>query len=196
MEADFMAQRERFRFSSVVALSLLLPACSTEPGAVAIHDRTVANTTGGRTYVDSKLFTGTLYALSADGDTLEMKSYEDGREHGLHREFYDNGQLKSERMFNEGKKKGIHRTWWPNGVLQSEHPFRNDEFEGRCRSWSPEGTLLTNKNYKEGHEHGRQQQWDSNGRIWANYEARHGRQYGLAGTKACATPWGDSTAVH
>jgi antitoxin component YwqK of YwqJK toxin-antitoxin module len=152
---------------------------------------------GGNTYLNNKLCSANFFRLSADGDTLETRSYINGREDGAWKRYYEDGRLESIYRFKNGRKEGTAKIWWPNGELKSEYPFVDDEYEGNCRDWSAEGTLTRSMHYRHGHEQGLQQMWKSDGTLWANYKARNGRNYGKVGVKGCATLWqGDSLVSH
>jgi antitoxin component YwqK of YwqJK toxin-antitoxin module len=140
----------------------------------------------GTIYYDDKLFTGTAYSLfPGSKDTAEISSFNNGKEHGTWRRFYESGLKKAQREFNNGNKTGEYLTWWENGKQQLHYQFNNDEYEGVCREWNSEGLLVKEMNYKKGHEEGQQRWWYDNGKIKANYVISDGRRYGLLGTKNC-----------
>lgn len=131
-------------------------------------------------------FTGILYSLhQSNADTSSLSSYQNGREHGEWKQFYEGGQLKEKRFFKNGLKEGEYVAWWPNGNKQLHYFFENGEYEGGCREWNNEGSLIKLANYKKGHEEGLQQLWYDNGKVRANYVVKEGRRYGLLGTKNC-----------
>lgn len=178
----------------------LLMQCSSPPdNSVMVLNEEVSPVVvaKGRTSIAGEYFTGILYTLHKNSkDTASIKSFKNGKPHGVWKEFYRDGSLRSQRHFKDGEKQGVYEAWWADGKIRLSYNFLDDEYEGNCRDWSETGQLLKSMNYKQGYEQGRQQQWDANGNLWANYEARNGRNYGLNGTKACATLWKDSVAIH
>lgn len=60
-----------------------------------------------------------------DGSAVET-SYKGGVPHGLRREYYPNGNIRSEIQFNEGKKHGKERIYDEEGVLLKEMVWYNN----------------------------------------------------------------------
>ena len=160
---DFLVQPERLL---VKGLLIGLMACSQPPAPPENIETMV-------TY-----FPGTT-------DTLEVRSYIQGTEHGRWLKFYSRGQLMEERFFDHGKKVDTLRIWWPNGVLQAQIPFNNDEYEGETVEWNQAGQMIRRMHHQQGHEEGAQQQWYDDGSVRSNYVIKNGRRYGLLGTKNC-----------
>ncbi len=184
-----MEQREQYLSKIILLACLVLAACAQSPSVVFNRDEVNVHTQAGITYVNDQVFTGTLFQVSAKGDTLAIENYENGKPDGAWIQYYDNRHLKEKRFFENGKKVGFYQAWWENGQLKSQYHFANDEYEGNCKDWSAQGMLVRNMNFHEGHEQGLQQLWQSDGKLWANYEARNGRNFGLVGVKGCATLW-------
>jgi len=137
-------------------------------------------------FLNGKAFTGQIFTLYRDSkDTLSIKFYLEGKEHGQWNKFYKNGQLSEKRCFENGKKVGEFIAWWPNGKKQLDYWFKNDEYEGTCKEWGENGVLMKEMNYSKGYENGSQKWWYENGKIRANYVIINGRRYGLLGTKNC-----------
>ena len=134
---------------------------------------------------EGKPFSGIVYSLSDNKDTVAVASFVNGLEDGAWRSYYSNGQLKEKRYFTKGKKTGLLEGWWPNGKQRLLYHFDNGEYEGNCRDWNEKGLLMNNMNYKEGYEVGLQQQFYETGKVKANYMMIDGRRYGLLGTKNC-----------
>lgn len=140
----------------------------------------------GIIFLNNKTFSGkvnTLYQNSKD--TLEVKEYLNGKEHGTWKKFYAHHQIYELRYFDNGSKIGNLRSWWPNGKKQMDFHFKNNEYDGTCREWNIEGNLILELNYKNGYEDGSQKMFYNNGKVRANYVVKDGRRFGLLGTKNC-----------
>jgi len=156
----------------------------------------VTKTSGGVMYVNDVPFTGTLLTIYENGvDTLEIQEFAHGKEHGVFKQLYPDGQLQSLRYFKQGEKEGTFDAWWENGAKRLEYHFKNGEYEGSGKEWAVNGMPIKSMNYKNGQEAGLQQQWTGQGDLWANYEVRNGRHYGIKGVKSCATLWKDDEVL-
>jgi hypothetical protein len=194
-----MARLAQYLINASFIVVCSLQSCKNENTATIYLniDSVSIQTRTGQTLCNGSPCTAMIYRLApATLDTIETAGYQNGREHGLFREYYANGSLKSIRKFDQGKKIGTYRSWWPNGNMQSEYAFIDDEYEGSCKDWDENGLLIRSKNYKHGHEAGLQQMWQSDGKLWANYEVRNGRNYGITGIKGCATIWQGDSVLH
>ena len=135
---------------------------------------------------EGKPFTGMLYELSPEGDTLSLSGFDEGREHGRWKTFYRRAKPKAVRQYEHGKKIGVVKSWYENGQPMSEASFKNDEYDGLMREWAENGQPLREANYNMGYEEGPQRAWYPNGKVRSNYVMVSGRRYGLLGTKNCA----------
>lgn len=191
MATDFLALPARLRISILIGVVSWASGCSSlhtdelpaDPFYCA--DSTTVTNDNGILLCEGKPLTGTLYHLSAAGDTLFKLGFREGKEDGEHVLYHGNGQLKEIRIYEAGKKVLIHTGYWPDGKLRFQYTFDNDLYKGTQFEWYENGKLLSRKNYAEGHEAGLQQVWNKEGRLIANYEARNGRNYGNIGTKHC-----------
>lgn len=140
----------------------------------------------GVLYVDDTVFSGTLYGLFPEGqDTAFIRGYRDGKEHGVWKQFFPDGQAQEIRYFRYGKKQGEYRAWWANGQPRLAYHFVDGDYQGTCREWNEQGLLIKEMTYRQGHEEGPQKLWSSSGKIRSNYVVKNGRRYGLLGTKNC-----------
>jgi antitoxin component YwqK of YwqJK toxin-antitoxin module len=118
-------------------------------------------------------------------DTMEITSFNHGKEHGRWVKYYTSHKIREERFFENGIKVDTLRVWWENGNLQASYPFMNGEYNGECVEWNESGVKIRKMHYKNGYEEGLQQQWYDNGSIRSNYIVINGRRFGLLGTKNC-----------
>ncbi|EDY15968.1 MORN variant repeat protein [Chthoniobacter flavus Ellin428] len=72
------------------------------------------------------------------------------------RETFDNGVLIHRELFLPNprdiyeKKHGVQREWYPNGQLKSEEPYRNGVMHGVFKTWSEKGALIGQSTIVEG----------------------------------------------
>ena len=141
---------------------------------------------GGITYVEQKPYSGTLYKLyPGTADTLYIRKYLQGKEHGHWKQFHPGNELAEHRYFRNGQKEGEHIGYFPGGQLRFSYQLANDVYEGNNREWNIDGSLILDMNYVAGQEEGSQKVWYDNGKIKANYVIKNGRRFGLLGTKNC-----------
>lgn len=140
----------------------------------------------GILFLNAKAYSGKIYSLYQDSkDTLEIKEFLNGKEHGTWKKFYQNNKLRELRYFDNGLKTGELFSWWPSGKKQMIYRFKNNEYEGTCSEWNEKGQLTIELNYKNGYENGSQKMFYDNGKVRANYVIKNGRRFGLLGTKNC-----------
>lgn len=189
------------KFILVAIVSVILLSCATDvPKQISFSnaDSVEVVSRKGLTYVNGILYSGILYTkYPHTSDAASWRAFDNGKEEGMHREFYSNRKRKSIRYFDHGTKEGLYEGWWENGKKRLEYSFEKNEYHGSCKEWTEQGVMIRNMHYRKGHEEGRQQIWDTNGKLLANYESRNGRNYGLTGVKGCATIWDkDSVRAH
>ena len=184
---DFMEHLELLRNKSGLFFIFLLISCyhPKKTGIYLNKDSIDLSYLKGIYYLKNKLFSGKLYRLNENYDTILKEGYLNGKKHGDFVSFFNNGFVKEKRKYNYGIKTGIHKGYWSNGSLAFEYNLKNDEYHGLYRSWNIDGTLIQRRNYKNGKEHGTQQFWYNDGEIKSNYIIKNKRRYGLLGTKNC-----------
>lgn len=175
----------RARYRNKLFLLIALAACAQVKERFVNADAMQVKTSGGITTVNNEIFTGKLFALYPNGDTMLIESYRDGKEHGWWKQFYSSHQLKERRYFEDGKKQGSYLAYWENGAPKLEYNFDNGEYNGACSEWLSNGMLTKQMHYKDGYEEGLQRAWYDNGKIRSNYSVIDGRRFGLLGTKNC-----------
>jgi antitoxin component YwqK of YwqJK toxin-antitoxin module len=161
------------------------------PGIFVNQGMEILQTKEGKLYYNNQPFSGWRYELYANRDTALLVPFFQGKEQGLARQWYSNGQLREERYYEQGEKTGEHRGWWENGKQRFLYHFQHDAFEGTQQEWNEAGLLYRSTNYKAGKENGLQQMWRNDGSVVANYVVRNGRNYGLTGVKNCKSVWED-----
>lgn len=130
-------------------------------------------------------FTGAVYELDTEGDTLAVSSFLDGLQDGISTKWYSNRRLMEIRSYTQGRKSGKQIAYFENGGKKFEFVAQDDRYEGELKEWNAEGNLIHLATYRNGQEEGTQKMWYDNGKIRANYVMKNGRRYGLLGTKNC-----------
>ena len=69
------------------------------------------------------------------------------------KEFFENGQLKSEYQYRNDMKHGVAIVYYPNGTLKGEATFKNDELEGSVVSYFENGNMEIQGFYTNGIHH-------------------------------------------
>lgn len=77
----------------------------------------------------------------------EVRSYKDGKMHGLWRSYDLSGQILSEAEYKNGQKHGTWRIWDELGNLRYEMNYREGKKTGLWRMWDDNGELLDEKSY-------------------------------------------------
>lgn len=128
---------------------------------------------GVRRYWDekkSKLHSEELYAPS-DSWRFQHKN-------GVQREWYKNGQLKSERPYKNDKMHGTFKQWDENGKLLGSFEMKEDS--GPFQSWYPNGQVEEIRPCKNGKIHGEWRWYFDNGKLGAIAWYEEGSVYGIS----------------
>ena len=73
---------------------------------------------------------------------------------GVWREYYENGQLKSEILYQRGSEEFVSRTYYDNGRLTQEQIYKNGKKDGVTRAYDDHGLVLREESYKMGEREG------------------------------------------
>jgi antitoxin component YwqK of YwqJK toxin-antitoxin module len=95
-------------------------------------------------------FTGEAVETARNGQVIALTTYYAGMEDGPSKEWYPDGQPKSEGQVRYGMAIGTFREWHRNGRLAVEQRF-DDEGHGRqlsLRRWDEDGNLIEDKTYR------------------------------------------------
>ncbi|WP_428653332.1 toxin-antitoxin system YwqK family antitoxin [Runella sp.] len=170
----------------IIGLGLIGASCKNTSQEVYLSaDSFKIRTAGGVTTAAGKPVSGRLFSIYPSGDTAFSVGFLSGKEEGKANFWYENGQLKEQRLFKNGHKEGIHKGWWPNGKRKFLFHFQDDMYEGNVQEWDESGQPYRDMNYHLGQEEGQQRMWYDNGQLRSNYIIKNNRRYGLLGTKNC-----------
>ena len=63
--------------------------------------------------------------------------------------YYDNGQLKAERIYKNAKLNGAYRMYYDNGQLKLEGTYKDDKMDGTFRHYNRNGQLQSEEVYRD-----------------------------------------------
>jgi antitoxin component YwqK of YwqJK toxin-antitoxin module len=143
-------------------LSLLCAACAPRLAAVAVDQGPERIALPDGRALERRV------SLSFAGRPVEIfYVYKDTSgnyvKHGVHRHFYDYGQLKFTEQFRDGKLDGVSEFWYENGAKQGELHMAGGKPHGKAFSWYPDGRKQSEKNWVEGRLDGLSVEWDRQG---------------------------------
>lgn len=88
------------------------------------------------------------YKKWIEGRIIDDFNYENGRRlFGLSKEWYDNGNQKSETYYVDDEKYGLCKNWYENGNQESETNYVDGKKKGKITTWTPEGEVNKDGNY-------------------------------------------------
>ena len=100
-------------------------------------------------------------------DLTEMGGYywtEEGEIYsGIHKEFFEDGTLKSSYSILNGELHGTVAFYYPNGNLEERGNYRSGNKDGVWEQWNQDGTKTGEAFYKKGNKDGIWSVWDDNG---------------------------------
>jgi len=89
-------------------------------------------------------------------------SYLNGKQHGLYKKWWDNGQLKLKCMYVNNKKHGLYEKWHENGQLKEECTYVSDKEHDLLKEWYNNGQLKKECTYNNGKKYGLYKIWSRN----------------------------------
>lgn len=98
--------------------------------------------------LDGKPFTGIAYEMSSQDTLWSEQCYEEGILSGLSRDWYLNGQLRSQTDYRWNRVHGHDREWFENGQLKSDAIVELG-IAIRKQEWDEEGNLIKDYHIKD-----------------------------------------------
>ncbi len=180
--------RQVLGVSSLLLFFLL--SCHKEPKetrVLKVYDITKIKLSdrNGQAFLGNQLFSGKLFALNTNKDTVYKATYLNGVKEGVEIKCYVSGKINEKRRFKNGFQNGTAKGWYESGKPMFVYQFKNEAFHGVYKEWYENGKLYRDQHFVNGLEEGVQQVYNSDGRIKVNYVIKNGRRYGLLGTKNC-----------
>ena len=134
--------------------------------------------------------TDTIMCLRADMKPLngivfcefgDIGKYVNGKEDGVQKDWYDDGQLRSESNYKDGKSEGVQKWWYENGQLEFEGNYKDGKKHGK-ETWWNNGQVVKEENYKDGKLDGKYTEWYGyeNGQIKTETNYKNGKGDGAA----------------
>lgn len=111
----------------------------------------------GDIFYKGKLYTGTLYALRADGSKKASANVSNGRYMGAARTYYPSGQTHFTMRFKDGEAVGNIKVYYPNGEVKVLANLGGNAREG--------GAKIRNINYWVYYQSNYKQKFKGSGRI-------------------------------
>ncbi|MBU2572912.1 MAG: toxin-antitoxin system YwqK family antitoxin, partial [Elusimicrobia bacterium] len=114
---------------------------------------------------------------------------------GFYREYYENGNLKTEKTVINAKTSGTLKAYYPSGVLQSEAYYLQGKLSGAVRIYNENAKLLFEQNFKDGLPDGWFREFDEAGAVKSElfYTDGHAAEKPIAKEEKKAEPAGEST---
>jgi antitoxin component YwqK of YwqJK toxin-antitoxin module len=123
------------------------------------HVSNIHHTSGNNSFHSS----GGIRHSSSSGSRRHSSGGWRKKEDGLHTEWYENGQKKSEGTFKDGKGDGLYTSWYENGQKKLEIQKKNGDYDGLVTSWYENGQKKSEGTYKDSKRYGLFQSWYENG---------------------------------
>ncbi len=172
---------QRFAQVTILAAAFTLGACTQ----IVEGSDPRLGIAAGKFLLAGKPFTGVLRQTIGENFEVRSTPYRDGLEHGRFT-VEKKGKLVEEREFVDGKKHGTHRGWHDNGQLKFISNFEHGEYRGdqftyhdngqmfEYKKYSPSGKLLISRIFRQ------------TGQVYTSQVvADDGAAYGLPGSKLC-----------
>ncbi|WP_281323863.1 toxin-antitoxin system YwqK family antitoxin [Flavobacterium sp. IMCC34518] len=102
---------------------------------------------GGLFYYDGKPFNGIVYKMYDEKQLQSEVNYTDGKEDGLRKFWYSNGQLGEVVCRKNNKKEGKYTSWYENGQIEKEINYLEGERSGLAKGWYENGVQKFIGNY-------------------------------------------------
>jgi len=108
-------------------------------------------------------FTGIFIDTGSNSKHSE-KSYKNGLQHGMSKDYYDNGSKFKETNFKYNKKNGRQALWYKNGNLKQIINWKDDQKHGKETAWwRKNNTKKQEINWKSGQKSGLEIKWSKKG---------------------------------
>jgi hypothetical protein len=98
-------------------------------------------------YDFSKGFTGKVRDINDNKELISVSKWKNGLRSGISIEYWPNGKKKIEALYKAGEKWSFYREWFKNGQIKSEDLY-NKGIWIESRLWNFNGKLISNTNNK------------------------------------------------
>ena len=76
-----------------------------------------------------------LYGEKMQGPKYVMYTYQDGKFEGVQETYYENGNIKTQKMFSNNVQNGPAIEYYEDGSIKSEANYKNGELKGRVKEY-------------------------------------------------------------
>jgi antitoxin component YwqK of YwqJK toxin-antitoxin module len=97
------------------------------------------------------------------GQLMDLSIFIEGEVHGVYKAWHNNGQLWKLGTYASDKLHGEYKEWYSNGQLQIQTTYKNDKIHGLYMKWNHTGTLILKCDYTHGKRNGEFKSWHCNG---------------------------------
>ena len=109
---------------------------------------------------------GGLTFEESEGDGLRYEwYYRDGKQDGVTKGWYPNGQIKTMKKFDNGNRIGEWSAWFIGGNIKLKENYKDDKRHGIRTKWGNNGKKRWEMFYINGLKDGTWTFWDKNGNI-------------------------------
>jgi len=150
---------------SVLLFSLAVYA--GEPGSVkgaGSGKVTITNSHGSEVTVYGAIKNGKVYIYDEHDNVSAEYEIDNGKFHGVAKDFYKDGNLRSEGHYQNGMLHGLKKMYTESGRLSSEINYVSNRREGVSRTYSFDGSVIAETLYKDGKPAGIKK-YDSKGNL-------------------------------
>ena len=112
-----MALREQSLTKTFLVFMVFFLSCKRTPTNLAKYDidKITLVSKSGESFFNQLKFSGIVYKVYSNNDTLILGKYLLGKKDGVWKNFYKNGKLKEFRNYENGIKNGKHFGFYQNG---------------------------------------------------------------------------------
>ncbi len=112
-----------------------------------------------------KPYSGPFINYYLSGDKYEEGTFKDGKLDGLRWMYFDNGNLKMERLYSNGIENGPGKDYYQDGTLKQQGEFANGMEVGRWKMYYPNGQLKQVSTFQKGRKIGETISYYSTGMV-------------------------------
>ncbi len=133
-------------------------------------------------YIDGDIEIGSHLYFDQNGEPLNVKGlYRNGKMHGVHEYYDDEGELQYRKIYKNGKQEGlwIHRSILTPGILSKEN-MQNGLRNGLSEEFNAHGLLVRAEHFKDGKRHGTCKVFNENTQLISKVNYKEGKLDGLS----------------
>lgn len=130
-------------------------------------------------------FTGRLYGMFDETDTLFVENYKSGVLDGELIKYYKGGTVREKLSYINGRQKGVQAGYWDNGNDKFKTFCKGGKTHGVSEGWYRNGVKKWQYEYLAGNQEGVQTEWGKDGRLHRSYIVNHRKITELVVTQSC-----------